>query len=113
MFWMAILCFLSVVGIIRIIEEIIKHICYNADDYVIVIQVKNQQDRIEGIVRSVVWKELKCGGKVPEILIVDMGSSDDTLQILEKLNDEYDFITVSNKEKYVEFLEKKGRKNGV
>ena len=78
------------------------------DDVYIIITVKNQQETIEGIIRSVVWKSLNNsnGGIVPNILVVDMGSTDETLNILKRLNIEYNFIEVTDSKNYAKMLEK-------
>jgi glycosyltransferase involved in cell wall biosynthesis len=77
------------------------------DDMYIIITVKNLQDKIEGIIRSIVWKNLNNsqGGRVPKILVVDLGSDDETPKILEKLCNEYDFIIATDKNEYAKFVE--------
>jgi|LSQX01.3.fsa_nt_gb hypothetical protein len=73
----------------------------------IVITVKDQEETIEGRIRSIVWKGLNnpyCG-VTPNVLVVDMGSTDDTLEILNRLRNEYDFMKVTNKEEYAKILE--------
>jgi len=76
---------------------------YNGEIFA-VIKVKNQENNLEGIVRSVIWDFLnKNGGtKVPYILIVDLGSEDDTNEIAQKLCQDYDFIYYADEEKYNE-----------
>ena len=107
----SLICFFAVYGIIQmginIYNELYK-IPVKKDDIYIIITVKNQQDTIEGIIRSVVWKSLNntYGGIVPNILVVDLGSTDDTMQVLNRLLTEYDFIQVTDKEGYIELLEK-------
>ena len=72
---------------------------------VVVVKVKNQQENIEHIIRKIVWDSLNVNNEagVPDILVVDMGSTDDTCKILQKLKDEYDFIAVTDKEGYDNF----------
>lgn len=70
---------------------------------VIVVRVKNREEDIERIVRSLIWKCLKVsnGGYIPYIMIVDMGSQDNTLDIAKKLNKEYDFIIPMTYDEYL------------
>jgi len=109
----SIACFLAVYGVIQMCLKLCDYLMNlrfdkKKGDIHIVITVKNQQDTIEGIVRSVVWKNLNNhnGGVIPEILIVDMGSTDDTPEILKRLHEEYDFIQVTDSQGYLKFLEK-------
>ncbi|MDK2799527.1 MAG: hypothetical protein PWP27_1905 [Clostridiales bacterium] len=109
----SLICFFAVYGVIQMGIQIYDYL-YNfqsnnkKNDVYIIITVKNQQDTIEGIIRSVVWKSLNNnhGGIVPNILVVDMGSTDDTLKILDKLCMEYDFIEIADKEEYIKIMEK-------
>ena len=70
----------------------------------IVIKVKNQENNLECIIRSVIWNFLAHNGgtNVPNILIVDLGSEDSTSLIAEKLCDDYEFIFYTTEEKYNE-----------
>ena len=110
----SIIWFLVVFAIIQILVNIYKYFYTikrndnkNKGIYIIV-TVKNQQETVEGIIRSIVWRSLNKSyyGVVPNILIVDMGSTDDTLKILEKLHNEYEFIKVTDKEEYINIIEK-------
>lgn len=75
---------------------------YKSKDAFVIIRVKNQEKNIEGIIRSVIWHNLKIskGGYVPNILIVDSGSEDDTQIIAEKLCDQYSFIFYTTEEQF-------------
>ena len=76
-----------------------------SENYLIVVKVINKQDSIEGILRSIVWDNLKKGSCVPPILVVDMGSTDDTPSILKRLSDEYSFIHVTDKNGYQDYFQ--------
>jgi cellulose synthase/poly-beta-1,6-N-acetylglucosamine synthase-like glycosyltransferase len=107
----SLVCFFAVYGAIQMgfnIYNTLTDIQYKKDDIYIIVTVKNQQDTIEGIIRSIVWRSLNNhhGGTVPNILVVDMGSTDDTLKILNKLCGEYDFIQVTDSEGYMKILQK-------
>ena len=89
----------------NIYHEIYK---YN-NDFFIVILVKNQQDYIENIIRTTVWKSLnRLGGRqVPEIYVVDCGSTDETPEILKKICKDYEFVNVLSRAEYINLMEKK------
>ena len=71
-------------------------------DVFVVIRVKNQEENLECIVRSVIWRFLSQngGGKLPVILIVDVGSDDKTREISKRLCDDYHFIYYTTESKY-------------
>ena len=74
-----------------------------ADNVFIAIKVKNNQEHLEGIVRRIIWQQLKLsnGGYIPTILIVDMGSTDETRKIALKMCDDYDFIYYTTEDEYI------------
>ncbi|NLY42396.1 MAG: hypothetical protein GX066_00135 [Clostridiaceae bacterium] len=107
----SLICFFALYGVIQLglnIYNMINDYKLEKDKVYIIITVKNQQDTIEGVIRSIVWKSLNNyhGGVIPNILVVDMGSTDDTPIILDKLCLEYDFIKVTNSKEYINVLEK-------
>ena len=69
-----------------------------------VITVKDRENDVEGIIRSLAWKQLNLAscGTIPELYAVDLGSCDGTYEILERLALEYDFLRVLHKNEYVE-----------
>ncbi|MDR1392006.1 MAG: hypothetical protein LBJ09_02290 [Clostridiales bacterium] len=75
------------------------------EDIHIVLTTKNQQDKIEGTVRDIIWNLKNYNFKILEffsdIIVVDLGSNDETLGVLKKLSQEYEFIRVMNVEKYI------------
>lgn len=108
-FLSATVCFFALFGIIQMVKSIYNEVLKNKNEFFIVISVKNQQDYIEDIIRTTVWKSLNRlgGSEVPQIYVVDCGSTDDTVKILEKICNDYDFITVLSREEYISFMEKK------
>lgn len=78
------------------------HEPYKNENVFIVIKVKNQESRIEGVVRSLIWKYLSAsgGGYIPNILIVDTGSEDSTPEIAERLSEDYSFIHFTTEDKF-------------
>lgn len=103
-----ILCFFAAAGI--------AHICHRYIDYIfdegkkrlnipfLFVTVKNQQEDIEASVRSLVWKSRAVcrDGRMPDIVVVDLGSSDDTPAILKRLEDEYDFLQIYTKQAFID-----------
>lgn len=84
--------------------EIIKHIFYiytytnlKSDGIYIIIATKNQENKIEGFLRTILFRLIY--GKeefVKDIIITDLDSSDDTMKILNKLSKDYKEIKVTN-----------------
>ncbi|MCX7923027.1 MAG: hypothetical protein N3B21_13615 [Clostridia bacterium] len=78
----------------------------------LVVLVKDQQETVEGLIRSIYARDfLKRINYEEKLVVLDMDSSDETLNILMKLKDEYEYIEVlteSEKEKIFEgFMENK------
>ena len=73
------------------------------DDSVIVVKVKNHEDSLEGIIRTLLLDYLKefKSTTLPEILIVDFGSDDSTPKIASALADDYSFIHYTTSELYI------------
>ncbi len=64
----------------------------------------NEEEVIEQKIRSIVYAYHRKGAlKVPRIIIVDLGSTDDTLTILHKLETEYSFVHPMTKEEYLDY----------
>lgn len=107
-FFSALICFFAIFGVIQMVKNIYGEICKNKNDFFIVISVKNQEEYIEDIIRTTVWKSLhRLGGReVPQIYVVDCGSTDNTVEIVKNICDDYDFITIFSREEYIAFMEK-------
>ncbi len=105
-FWKAAVTVLVIYAVIDIVRRFFTAVFrkkpYISDDVFLVLKVKNQQANLEGIVRLLIWKQLRlnAGGYVPNILIVDMGSEDETAEIAMRLCDEYAFIYYTTAEQY-------------
>lgn len=91
---------LALYGLFEIIKNIIYIFSYTnlrSDGIYVIIAVKNQEDKIEGFMRSILFRFLY--GKeeyIKDIIVADLDSKDNTLQILNKLKKEYGCIKVSN-----------------
>ncbi|MEG2381255.1 MAG: glycosyltransferase [Oscillospiraceae bacterium] len=100
----SVLCFLSVYGAMQLIFKCMalhtKAQARAIHSTHIVLSVKNQEDTIEGVIRAIAWEP--CDG---EIVVIDLGSDDDTPKILHKLEREYDFLHCMTKSEYLGFIE--------
>ncbi len=72
----------------------------------VIISAKNQQDVLEGVVRGFI---LKAGLESMEdvllnIVLVDVGSNDETLKIMEKLGEDYCFIKLLKPDELSSYL---------
>jgi hypothetical protein len=81
-------------GVLSIVSITVKRFCYNiklkSSDTRIVLLVKNKEDVIEGIIKSIFKGEvLKNLIWDNSIYVVDMGSKDATVNILKKLKKIY------------------------
>lgn len=82
--------------------ELIKNILYistytklKADGIYLILAVKNQEDKIEGVLRSVLFKTLY--GKeesIKEIIVADLKSNDKTKEIAKKMEKDYEILKV-------------------
>lgn len=80
--------------------ELLKSIFYiytytnsKADGIYIIVAAKNQENKIEGFLRTMLFRILY--GKeehIKEVIVTDLGSEDHTKMIMEKLAKEYDSI---------------------
>ncbi len=71
-----------------------------------IIGVKNQEKEIEGILRSIIFKILY--GKeeqIKDIVVADLNSNDNTKEIIQRLEEEYECIKVVNWRECKEILD--------
>ena len=96
----SILWTLAIYGAIEIIKTIINIYTYTnlkSDGIYMIIAVKNQEDKIEGFLRNFLFRIIY--GKeenIKNIIVTDLGSTDDTTKILDKMEKDYNNIKVSN-----------------
>ncbi len=89
---------LALYGLFEIIKNIIYIYSYTklkSDGIYMVIAVKNQEQKIEGFMRSILFRLLY--GKedcVKDVIVADLDSKDDTKQILYQMQKEYDILKV-------------------
>lgn len=84
--------------------EIVKHVIYlctytnlKSDGIYIIVATKNQENKIEGFLRTFLFRLIygkeEC---VKDVIVADLDSTDDTMKILTKLNKDYDCMKVVN-----------------
>lgn len=91
---------LALYGLFEIIKNIIYVCTYTnlkSDGIYIIIATKNQENKIEGFMRSMLFRIMygkeEC---VKDVIVTDLNSTDDTMKILNKLSKDYDNIKVTN-----------------
>ncbi len=95
-----ILWVLALYGLFEIIKTIIYTYTYTnlrADGIYVIIAAKNQEKKIEGFLRSFLFRLLY--GKeenIKDVFVVDLNSTDETKAILEKLSSDYDVLKISD-----------------
>lgn len=87
-------------GLFELVKQIIYMCTYTnmkADGIYIIIAVKNQEERIEGFLRSSLFKLLY--GKeeyIKDIIVADLGSTDKTREIVDKMSVDYECVKTTN-----------------
>jgi cellulose synthase/poly-beta-1,6-N-acetylglucosamine synthase-like glycosyltransferase len=92
---------LAIYGLVQLIVNVINIVPYLSqygNGMYIVIAVKNQQDIIEGFIRSIIFKAIysRQEKNLSNIIVADLGSTDDTIKILKNLQKEYEFLRITN-----------------
>lgn len=96
----SILWTLALYGLFEIIKQIIYMYTYTnlkADGIYIIIAVKNQEEKIEGFLRSTLFKIFY--GKeetIKNIIVADLNSTDKTKEIVDKISEDYECIKTTN-----------------
>ena len=90
---------LALYGLFEIIKNIIYMCTYTnmkADGIYLIIAVKNQEDRIEGFLRSSLFKLLYGREEIlKDIIVADLDSSDRTREIVKKLSSDYECVKLT------------------
>ena len=100
------LAFYGLFEIIKTILYITIHTNLRSSGIYMIIGVKNQEKEIEGILRSIIFKVLY--GKeenIKDIVVADLNSNDNTKEIIQRLEEEYDCIKVVNWRECKEILD--------
>lgn len=100
---------LAFYGLFEIIKNIIYICTYTklkTDGIYFIIAVKNQENCIECFLRNLMFKIIY--GKeemIKNIIVLDLNSTDNTKQIIEKMQEEYEQITILNLKDCKELME--------
>ena len=89
---------LALYGLFEIIKNIIyisTYTSFKSDGIYLIIAVKNQEDKIEGFLRSSLFKLLYGREEnLKNIIVADLKSTDKTKEIAKKLSNEYECLKV-------------------
>ena len=87
---------LALYGLFEIIKQVIYIYTYTnlkTEGIYVIVAVKNQEDKVEGFLRTIIFRLLygkeEC---IKDIIVADLDSNDDTMDIINKLSEEYDCI---------------------
>ncbi len=100
---------LSLYGLIEILRNIYYIITYTKmkpNGIYMIIATKNQAGQIEGFLRNILFRLIY--GKeemIKEIIVADLGSSDETKQIVDKISNDYTYIKSINWKECKEIIE--------
>ena len=100
---------LALQGLFEIIKNIIyinTYTKFKSDGIYLIIAVKNQEEKIEGFLRSILFKILY--GKedyLKNIIVADLKSTDKTKEIAKKISQEYECLKVLNWKECKEIIE--------
>ena len=95
------------IEVLKTIYFVLVHTKLKSDGIYLILAVKNQEEKIEGVLRSILFRFIY--GKeesINDIIITDLGSTDNTPVILEKLGKDYDSIEILNWKESKELIEK-------
>ena len=67
---------------------------FNSDGIYVIIATKNQEERIEGFLRTAIFKICGTEERPKNIILTDLDSQDNTLKIINNLEKEYKFIKI-------------------
>jgi len=100
---------LALYGVFEIIKNIVNIYTYTnlkSDGIYVIIAVKNQEKKIEGFLRNIIFRTLYGNEEnIKNIIVTDLNSSDDTPKIIEKLQKENNEIKVANWNDCIEVIE--------
>lgn len=91
---------LAIYGLFEVVKSIIyigTYTKFKSDGIYVIIAVKNQEDRIEGFLRSIIFKILYGREEyLKNIIVADLQSCDNTKEITKKLARDYEVLKVTS-----------------
>ncbi len=91
---------LAIYGLFQIFKNIINintYTKFKSEGIYLIIAVKNQEDKIEGFLRSILFKIIYGREEnVKNIIVTDLGSTDCTREITKRLCKEYECLKETN-----------------
>lgn len=99
---------LALYGLFEIIKNIIYICTYtklNSDGIYFIIAVKNQEEKIEGFLRNILFRIIYGKEEIDNVIVLDLNSEDETKKIIENLSKEYEQIKILNFKECKELLE--------
>lgn len=100
---------LAFYGLFEIIKNIIYIYSYTnlqSDGIYVIVAVKNQENKIEGFMRSILFRILY--GKedyIKDIIVADLDSKDQTKQILNNMKKDYKMLKITSWKECKEIIE--------
>ncbi len=91
---------LAIYGFFEVVKSVIyigTYTKFRSDGIYVIIAVKNQEEKIEGFLRSIIFKILYGREEyLKNIVVADLQSSDNTKEIAKKLSKDYDVLKVTS-----------------
>lgn len=91
---------LAIYGLFDIIKNIIyisTYTKFQSDGIYVIIAVKNQEEKLEGFMRSILFKILYGREEyLKNIIVADLNSTDKTKEIAKKLSRDYEILKVTS-----------------
>ncbi len=98
---MILLSFFAAYGIVQLIVRMVffsrRRRCEDALSYRVLV-LQNSQETAEGLIRSMAWDDVG-----DDLIVVDVGSVDETPEILRRMELEFDFLHVMTPEEYQKY----------
>lgn len=92
-FWT--LAFYGLFEIVKNIVYISTYTKFRSDGMYVIVAVKNQEEKIEGFLRSILFKILYGREEyLKNIIVADLQSTDSTKEIAKKISEEYECLKV-------------------
>ncbi|MBR6504796.1 MAG: hypothetical protein IKT41_03695 [Clostridia bacterium] len=97
----------GLIEIIKIIINIFTKINIKSNGVYMILALKNQEEKAEGIIRSFLFRYIYGKDDILEnIIIADLDSVDNTKEVLKKLKTDYEQIEICDWEECKEIIDK-------